>query len=108
MAETAVASRPARAPNGTGAVTYLRRTLVVSYLVLLVAWPVALVARETFSDGFGSLQRALADDLGTANALAAVFDLISALNQRTLSPADAFEAMRAIDAGGHRRPSCRS
>ena len=41
---------------------------------------------------------ALADDLGTANALAAVFDLVTALNQRTLSPADAFEAMRAIDA----------
>ena len=41
---------------------------------------------------------ALADDLGTGNALAAVFDLISALNQSTLSAADAFEAMRAIDA----------
>jgi sulfate transport system permease protein len=36
---------------------------VIVYLVLLVAWPVGLVAKETFSHGFESLQQALSDDV---------------------------------------------
>lgn len=40
--------------------TYVRRSLVVIYLTLLVIWPVSLVAIETFSDG-NSLQHALED-----------------------------------------------
>ena len=45
--------------------TYVLRALVVGYLVLLVAWPVGLVARYTLEDGFGSLSRALEDPIVT-------------------------------------------
>jgi sulfate transport system permease protein len=51
------------APRGKGVGTYLRRAVVIVYLVLLVAWPVGLVAKETFSHGFESLQQALSDDV---------------------------------------------
>jgi len=37
------------------------RTVVVGYLVLLVAWPVSLVATHTFDDGFSALSKAFAD-----------------------------------------------
>jgi sulfate transport system permease protein len=37
------------------------RTVVVGYLVLLVAWPVSLVVTHTFSDGFSALSNALSD-----------------------------------------------
>jgi sulfate transport system permease protein len=39
----------------------LLRTVVVVYLVLLVAWPVSLVATHTFEHGFTALQDAFAD-----------------------------------------------
>jgi len=52
-----------RGPRGPG--TYVRRCIVIAYLVLLVAWPVGLVARETFRDGFDSLQTALDDEVVT-------------------------------------------
>jgi sulfate/thiosulfate transport system permease protein len=39
----------------------LRRTLVITYLFLLVAWPVALVVVKTFDNGLGNLQTALSD-----------------------------------------------
>jgi sulfate transport system permease protein len=38
------------------------RILVVGYLFLLVAWPVSLVVRNTFADGFDALSAAFADD----------------------------------------------
>lgn len=41
--------------------TYLRRGIVIVYLVLLVVWPVSLVAIKTFDDGLGNLQAALTD-----------------------------------------------
>lgn len=44
-----------------GPATYALRLLVVSYLFLLVAWPVSLVARNTFADGFDSLRGLFAD-----------------------------------------------
>lgn len=37
------------------------RTVVVAYLVLLVAWPVALVVLNTFQDGFVHMSEALGD-----------------------------------------------
>ena len=46
-------------PKTTG--TYVRRALVVVYLFLLVAWPVALVVQHTFDGGFTNLQEAFAD-----------------------------------------------
>nr|WP_127479874.1 sulfate ABC transporter permease subunit [Nocardioides pantholopis] len=47
--------------------TYLLRLIVVAYLVLLVAWPVALVVTNTFEDGFDSIQAVLEDpDVVTA------------------------------------------
>lgn len=51
-----------------GPLTYVFRAVVIAYLVLLVAWPVSLVAKETFADGFESLRTALGDP-GVAYAL---------------------------------------
>lgn len=45
----------------TSAGAWLRRIVVVSYLVLLVAWPVALVVRHTFDGGTENLTNALTD-----------------------------------------------
>jgi len=44
-----------------GPLTYVFRVVVIAYLVLLVAWPVSLVAKETFADGFESLRTAVGD-----------------------------------------------
>jgi len=40
---------------------YSLRIVVVAYLLLLVAWPVSLVVRNTFADGFDALSFALSD-----------------------------------------------
>jgi sulfate transport system permease protein len=53
-----VASRIA-IPKTTG--TYVRRALVVTYLFLLVVWPVSLVVQRTFDGGLTNLQTALSD-----------------------------------------------
>ncbi|MGH3432752.1 MAG: sulfate ABC transporter permease subunit, partial [Thermocrispum sp.] len=54
--------RATRAPHrGAGRTRYLLRAVVIGYLALLVIWPVALIARHTFADGFGALQTALSD-----------------------------------------------
>lgn len=37
------------------------RTIVITYLVLLVGWPVSLVVRATFADGLTTLRDALSD-----------------------------------------------
>ena len=54
-----MASRTLRQPRTVG--TYVRRAIVVAYLVLLVAWPVSLVGVRTFEDGFTNLQHTLTD-----------------------------------------------
>jgi sulfate/thiosulfate transport system permease protein len=43
------------------------RALVVGYLVPLVVWPVALVAQNTFADGFGPVADALSDPVVQAS-----------------------------------------
>ena len=43
------------------AATWILRIVVVAYLLMLVAWPTGLIARNTFEDGFGGMQRALED-----------------------------------------------
>jgi sulfate transport system permease protein len=48
--------------------TYLFRVIAIAYLFMLVAWPVALVAKNTFADGFDSL-REVFDDADTKHAL---------------------------------------
>jgi len=40
---------------------YALRFVTVTYLVLLVAWPVALVAKNAFADGFGDINAILED-----------------------------------------------
>lgn len=42
-------------------VTYLIRLIVTAYLFFLVAWPVSLVATNTFADGFESIRSLLED-----------------------------------------------
>jgi len=43
-------------------VRWLLRVLAVGYVVLLVAWPVALLVQHTFADGLTSLTDALSDE----------------------------------------------
>ena len=50
-------------------VAYALRIFVIAYLGLLVAWPVGLIAKTTFADGFASLR----DTLGDANVRHALF-----------------------------------
>ena len=45
----------------TTPVTYLMRLIVTAYLFFLVAWPVSLVATNTFADGFESIRSLLED-----------------------------------------------
>lgn len=71
-ADTAPARRFAR-PRGPArrrrsAVTYLLRFVAAGYLLLLVAWPVSLVAQKTFEDGFTTL-RGILDDPDIVHAL---------------------------------------
>jgi sulfate/thiosulfate transport system permease protein len=47
---------------------YLLRLITVAYLVLLVAWPVSLVAKNAFADGFTDI-RAILDDPDIRHAL---------------------------------------
>ena len=49
-------------------ITYLFRVLVTIYLFFLVAWPVSLVAKNTFNDGFSDIQ-AILDDPDVVHAL---------------------------------------
>jgi sulfate transport system permease protein len=44
------------------------RSIAVAYLFLLVAWPVALVAKQAFADGFADI-RAVVDDPDSRHAL---------------------------------------
>jgi sulfate transport system permease protein len=46
-------------------VKWLLRLVAVGYLFLLVAWPVSLVVRNTFADGFTSLNTAFTDPVIT-------------------------------------------
>jgi sulfate transport system permease protein len=45
--------------------TYARRLVVVAYLALLVAWPVGMVAKQTFGHGLESLRVAFGDHVVT-------------------------------------------
>jgi sulfate/thiosulfate transport system permease protein len=56
-----VASASTAVGRQSKAVTWILRIVVVAYLLMLVAWPTALIARNTFEDGFGGMQRALED-----------------------------------------------
>lgn len=69
-----------RARTRTTPLTYVFRFLVVAYLVLLVAWPVSLVAKETFADGFSSLTAAFDDpEVTSALRLTGIVALASVL-----------------------------
>jgi len=49
--------------------TYLFRVVVIAYLFLLVAWPVSLIAKQTFADGFDTLSTAFQDEEVTSSLL---------------------------------------
>lgn len=55
------------------AVRYLFRFIAVAYLFLLVAWPVSLVAKNTFADGWDAMGGALDDPLVTSALKLTVF-----------------------------------
>jgi sulfate transport system permease protein len=58
--------------------TYVLRFVVSAYLFLLVAWPVSLVAVNTFEDGFASLETILTDpDVVTALQLTVTVAVIA-------------------------------
>jgi sulfate/thiosulfate transport system permease protein len=87
VADTNVAERPVRvAPpprprrrwRAKSPATYLMRLVVVTYLVLLVAWPVVLVGTNTFDDGLTSVREILEDpDVATALRLTALVAVCS-------------------------------
>jgi len=56
-----VASTSSAVGNGSPAVKWLLRVVVIGYLFLLVAWPTAYVVRHTFDDGLTGLRTALSD-----------------------------------------------
>jgi len=64
------AARPPRRrrPRRRTTTTYVFRFVTIAYLVMLVAWPVSLVAKETFADGFTTLRTAF-DDPEVTSAL---------------------------------------
>ena len=68
MAETLDARRRGVRRRRKPTTTYLFRVIAVGYLFMLVAWPVGLVAKNTFADGFDALDAALSDP-NTRNAL---------------------------------------
>jgi len=53
------------APRRTdrSAVAYVLRVVVIGYLFVLVVWPVSLVVRATFGDGFGNVVDTLTDPI---------------------------------------------
>lgn len=59
MAEAIAPTR--RAVSRRSPARWVFRLLAVGYVFLLVAWPVSLVAKETFADGFSSLRDAFGD-----------------------------------------------
>jgi sulfate transport system permease protein len=60
--------------------TYVFRVAVIGYLFLLVAWPVSLVAENTFADGFDSIEEILTDpDVVHALRLTIVVAVISVI-----------------------------
>jgi sulfate/thiosulfate transport system permease protein len=63
-----VADRTAPAPIRRSPLRYVFRLIVTAYLLMLVAWPVALVAKNTFADGLTDL-RAILTDPDTVHAL---------------------------------------
>ena len=75
-----MASRTRGAPGRRTPLTYVFRVVVVSYLFFLVAWPVYLVAKNTFEDGFASLEEILTDpDVVHALRLTIVVAVISVI-----------------------------
>ena len=52
MAEVLAARRRGLRRRRKPATTYVFRAVTIGYLFLLVAWPVGLVAKNTFADGF--------------------------------------------------------
>ena len=79
IAEPTPARQRARAPRERRTpMTYVLRLVAATYLFLLVAWPVSLVAVNTFEDGFGSIQALVEDpDIVTALQLSAWVALVS-------------------------------
>lgn len=61
------------------AVRWGLRTLVVGYIFLLVAWPVALVVQNTFADGLGAMTQALSDPVVLAALRLTVIVAVSAV-----------------------------
>lgn len=63
LAEPVVTAPPARARRRSRRrpLTYVLRAVVITYLTLLVGWPVLLVVQHTFADGLAALQTALSD-----------------------------------------------
>lgn len=67
-------------PRRCGPLTYVRRLVAVAYLTLLVVWPVSLVAKNTFKDGFTSLRKVFNDPVAThALKLTVIVSIVAVL-----------------------------
>ena len=86
--------------------TYVFRVIVVAYLVMLVAWPVSLVAKNTFAEGFTSLRKVFADPVAThalrltvwVAVIAVVLNLVFGVGVSLLLVRYRFPGRRALSA----------
>jgi sulfate transport system permease protein len=56
-------TKPTHRRGSSRLVRYLFRLIAVAYVFFIVAWPVSLVVKHTFADGWGSMRTALDDPL---------------------------------------------
>jgi sulfate transport system permease protein len=85
---------------------HLLRWVAIVYLFLLVAWPVALVGKETFANGFDALRAAFADPAVTSAlrltaivaGLAVVINLVFGVAMSILLVRYSFPGRRALSA----------
>ena len=87
-------------------VRYVLRFVAVAYLFLLVAWPVSLVAKNTFAHGWSSMRTALADPIVTGSlkltvyvaVVAVIFNLVFGVGISLILVRRRFPGRRALSA----------
>ena len=85
---------------------YLFRFIAIAYVFMLVAWPVSLVAKNTFSDGWSSMRKALDDPLVISalkltvyvSVIAVLINLVFGVGMSLLLVRRRFPGRRALSA----------
>lgn len=85
---------------------YIFRFIAIAYMFMLVAWPVSLVAKNTFADGWSSMRKALDDPLVTSalkltvyvSVIAVLINLVFGVGMSLLLVRRRFPGRRALSA----------